>query len=845
MPWRCLRGHWGRLTLTVIALALGVSGICAIDLENRAVLAAFTEVMGSVSGRADLQVTAGNGMPFAKSVAAAAAVPGVALIVPVVSATAFVADGSGEALTVHGFDLVDTAAARIYGVADGQRIKDLRVLLPGSVVLPRAFASRRGVREGDRLTLETAQGRMRFTVRGLVDLQGLAGLYGEDLVVMDLYAAQVAFGRPGYINRVDVVVKPGYDAAPVAQSIRARLPQGLRVETTAHRAADLERILRSFHVLLIGIETLGLIAAFIVAFSGLSTLFERRAFQIGLMRAAGVREAVVRHELLKEGMMLGAMGLALGIPLGIVRAHLGLPMIAAAAALQLNRILPQAELFIHAPSLLLAAGVGLGTALLAAVLPAWRAARLEPAETLRARDTELPAVRARAWCVGRGVVLFAIGASIAMQAATRSAAWGLVATALVAIATALAARPLVELTGRRLPAAFRRLVGPAGAIAVASLTRAPRRSALTVAVLGVGLGSVLWMRVVAGSFERSAADGFASAYRADVVVSSARMGSAYLPAPLDDRIVARLAAVPGVLSAAGERQVEWDNAGSPLFIIAADPARITDPSFGRWPLLGSGSPDVWEGVGRGEAVIVSSGLALRRGLQVGDVLTLETPSGPVHLPVAGVSSYIASPRDTVFISRETYRRLWQDNEVNLVFLLAAPGAEVRAIRSAIAQQLGPGYGLRSMSGTELAAYFGDQVRRAFAALDIFAGVVLFVVLVSMADTLAAAVLERTRELGVLRALGVRRRHLRRMVIGECLALGMLGIVLAIASGLGLGMLWVRATFPYLLGWLFALRIPYERVGVTALLALVSCLAAGLVPASWAAGLEPAEALRCE
>ena len=843
--WHLLRGNWGRLTLTVIGLAWGIAGVCSMDLIDRAVLSAFREVIASVGERADLQISAGNETSFPKSLASAAVVPGVEQIVPVISTAAYLADGSGEVLSVHAFDVMDHRAARLYGMSDRIRLHDFRILLPGSGIVTAAFANRRGLAGGDRLELDTPGGRKTITVRGVLEPEALARARADEFLVMDLYAAEVAFTRPGYVNRIDVVVKTGVDPAVVATALRAALPAGMRVESPAQRRADFDEMVGSFQVFLMGIQAFGLVAGFIIAFSGLSTVFEARSWQLGVLRALGIRESAVRRVLITEGLLLGAIGVAIGIPLGIARAYLSLPLLARATAIQLNQIVPPAELAVRAPSLALAVVVGFATALLAVLIPAWRAARTGIAVTLRDRGVEQRDVRPRWWAVVRALTVAGAVAAIGLQSVTRAAVWGLVATAFIALATALAARPLVAVAARWLAPGLRRVFGPAGALAAASLVRNPRRAALTVAVIGVGVGSMLWLRVVANSFERSIRESLTGALRADVVASSGHMASAYLPAPVDDAVAAELSAVPGVDAVAAERQIDWEYAGEPITIVAADPARVLDARFGRWPLLGSHWPDVWEAFAEGRAVIVATSLALGQELGVGDRVTMTTPNGPLELPVAAVSTYTASARGTIFMSREVYKRQWNDAQVTFAFAITAPASEVGAVRSAISRRLGPRYGLRTMSGADLVDYFTSQVGRAFAALYVLAGIVLVVVLIGMGDTLAAGALERTHEFAMLRAIGIRRRYVRRVIVIEGLVLGALGLVLAIASGLVLGALWTNATFPYLLGWVLALRVPYAPIAYTALLVLVVSFLAGLAPAARAAALQPATALRSE
>ena len=241
IPLRFLRGSYTRLALTVIALASGVALVCAIDLVNRAVLRGFVEVIDTMAGRAALQVRAGEGGLFPESVAATvSAVPGVELAVPLVSASAFTAEDTGELLTIHGVDIANDRAVRVYDARDqgGLVLDDPLVFLsqPDSIVLTRAFAERRGLAVDDQLSLVTPTGQRRFTIRALLEPQGVARVYGGNLAVMDLYAAEKAFTRPEYINRVDVVVERGDEIARVADAIAAVLPAGLRVEAPFPRS---------------------------------------------------------------------------------------------------------------------------------------------------------------------------------------------------------------------------------------------------------------------------------------------------------------------------------------------------------------------------------------------------------------------------------------------------------------------------------------------------------------------------------------------------------------------------------------------------------------------------------
>lgn len=849
MPFRFLRGSYSRLLLTVVALACGVALVCAIDLVNRAVLRAFMEVIDTMAGRAALQVTAGGDGVFPEEVAdAVAEIRGVRHAIPIVSATAFTTDEEAEALTIHGMDLTSDAALAVYESAPIELEDELAFLNQSdSILLTRDFARKRRLGVGSAFLLETPHGRRSFTLRGLLDPEGVARAYGGNLAVMDLFAAEAAFTRAGYVNRVDVVLDSGEDLAGAAAAIESSLPPGLRVEMPAQRKADIQRAMQSLNVLLQSVGMVVLLAAFLIAFNRLSCVFEARAWQMGVLRAVGLGSRRVWRELLKESALLGLAGVALGVPLGIGLARLLLPVIAATTELNYKLVVPDSGLQLSLTSLGLAAGVGVAAAVLAAMLPAWRTARISPMEAIRGKGVEAPD-RSRALLLAlRLAAVATLGGALVAQSLTRHPMWGIAATLAIVAITALAARPLLEAMNPLWAGLLCRVFGPAGRFAVAFARLNPRRTARAAGMLGVGLGSVLWLGMIAHSFRASALDNLSQAMRADLIVSSMHVSSGYLEVPVDDALVEALSALEGVDSAVGVRVRDWEHEGGEIALDAFDPGYFRDKRFGEWPLLrAAGDRDtVWEEVARGTGVVVSSNFLLNLGGDVGETVRLTTPSGPLDLRIVGVTTDFASPRGTIEMSREVYARHWHDSHITRAFVRVRSGADPAAVRDEITRVLGASHRLRVISSGDLMRYFAEQITRAFAPLDVLAMMVLLVVMVGMSDTIAAGMIERTRDLGAMRAIGAQRHDIRRLAIVEALLPGSLGYVLAVAAGLALGSLWVTTTFPYLLGWVLEVQVPWFLLGWTAVVTIVVCFLGALWPAMRAARLEVTEALRCE
>ncbi|MFM7735255.1 MAG: ABC transporter permease, partial [Alphaproteobacteria bacterium] len=521
-----------------------------------------------------------------------------------------------------------------------------------------------------------------------------------------------------------------------------------------------------------------------------------------------------------------------------------LPVVARTTMLASKLVATDAVLAIRPASLVRAAALGLGATAVAAILPARRAARVPVVETLTRRGPASPRGGGRSgpWAAA---ALALAGLAVLVHLRAGDPATGLAASALLVLATAAGARPVFE---RLAPAGARLLetiAGPTGRLAAATLLRDPARTALSISTIAVGFGTVLWMWTLARSFEHSVVEVMPGKLRGDLSVGSAHLDAGFVEAPLDESIVEEVRAIPGVAAVVGERAVDSEYAGGPIAIDAFDPEYFTDPRFGRLPLVGRSLPDALGMVARGEAVVVSENFVHNLGLGPGDLVALDAPAGPLRLRIAGVTPDFLSPRGTIEMSRRLFREWWHDDAVVHALVKVAPGVPVAQVREDVARSLGDRFGLRVLSLGALVDWFAEQVRRAFSALHVLSGLVLLVVLVGVGDALAATNLERVREFGIVRAIGLRGSTLAASVAREALAMCALGLVLACALGAALGALWVKATFPALVGWTLRLHLPLPEAAMVAASAVAACLLASWLPARRASRLDPAEALRME
>jgi putative ABC transport system permease protein len=282
---------------------------------------------------------------------------------------------------------------------------------------------------------------------------------------------------------------------------------------------------------------------------------------------------------------------------------------------------------------------------------------------------------------------------------------------------------------------------------------------------------------------------------------------------------------------------------SEIAVAAFDRPALVDTRVNDWPLEAGAQVDALESVARGAAVLVTSSFAQQFDITPGQKVLLQSPRGPVAFEVGAVTDGLLE--SGIVMSRDLYRATWNDSLVTWVYVVLKSHAEVLPVRTAIERELGRKYRLQVQSSAALIDFFAGEVRRAFSALYLMEGIIFLLVLVGIGDTLAAGVVERTREFGMMRAIGAHRSRLFGIVMLEGAVIGILGLLLAVCTGIALGVFWVEVQFPAVLGWTLELHFPALFAAAMAVATLVLCIAGSVLPSRRAARLSVPAALRYE
>ncbi len=817
---RHLYRHPAQLALALAGLTLGVGTIVAVDIATASARRAFELSVEAVDGPATHQIVgAGAGLDerlYVRLRTDAQLAAAGAQFAPVVSGYVRIGDRLLELYGTDPFAALGTQAPG--GLRAPAQEARAWLTQAGTVILSAASAAQLHLESGARFTLGV--GGVRHEARLIATAGGSAAL--DTLVLTDIAQAQEWLGARGQLTRIDARLPPGAAGAACAARLRALLPPGAELLTTRARARETFAMTDAFTTNLRAMSLLALLVGTFLIYGAVSFAVVQRRALLGVLRALGATRAQTVGMLLAEAALLGLAGSVLGAiaGLGIARALVAL---VSRTINDLYFVVAVNALAVPAGSLVLALAAGLGTALLAALVPALEAAGGPPRLAL-ARSV----LEARAQRASRALLTVAFGcgalAAILVFASARSLLAGFAALFLVllavAAATPAALRALAHGAARlaRQPSTLLRL-------ALEDVARSLSRTGVAVAALGMALTAMIGVAVMVESFRSSLRDWLGETLRADVYVSA--------PGPTDDvarrldaAVIERVLALPAVAAVSRVRHV---SVGSPAGAIDLNAIGFGPHGERAFRLTQGSAAQAWPAFAQG-AVLVSEPLAWRLRLRLSDRLDLDTPAGPVAFPIAGVYREYGNDRGEILMSLPVYQRDFGDRTLSGLGLYLVPGSDpasvVRALRAATADtQL-----LFIRSNAELRALSMGIFERTFVITRVLYWLAAGVAALGLVSALLAWELERSGELALLRALGLTPRGSGALILAQTLFMGAAAFLVAVPAGLMTALVLTEVINRRAFGWQIDLHLAPAQFGNALAIALAAALAAALYPA---------------
>lgn len=853
-----LRARPARAVLTTLGVAFGISLYVAIAIINHSTRNSMRDSIDAVAGKARLSISAGvAGFPEDR-LEVIRVIPGVKSAVPMIEARAFFegATESADGLQIMGVDLLQEASVRTYKATDQKIIDDPLTFLnqSDSIILTQALANKRGLKIDDKIRLSTALGAREFTIRGLLEPEGAARAFGGSLAIMDIDGARVSFGKENKLDRVDIVPRHGVDLNALQSRIETTLGAGYRVERPETQSEQMERMLDSYQLILTFFSSLALLVGLFLVMNSISVAVAERKREIGTLRALGATRSLMVALFVSEVVGIGFIGSALGCVLGKGLAHRMSSQITTSVAAQFQMRIEISRLDFTTSQMIFTLVAGTLAAVIAAFFPALRAATIHPLESMRRHSESLDPAETRR---SNLQVIFGI-LLLAFMSLSMIFSWGKIwigidlLTKASAVLGAALFGPFLVLGLLRLTRGLgAKLSLPVLRLAQENLLRSRKRTGANVMALMVGLFLVMLIASVRSSFHDTLTQWLDRIFVADIMVGSNGRFISGDVQPIQDSILPELLAVPGIRPigtdrGAATRIIPYFYEGKKMAIKAID--RYADfYRFQNIPVTGSDrvrtALDWYESPE--PAALVSRGFLTNANKKVGDRFELDAPGGKVSFRIAGEIIDYASSQGVIYLDRRVYKKFWNDSLVTVFVLNLEPGFTFEQVRGEIAKRLGRKWNLVTISNREFKDQMQSAVERSFAYTRVIESIALLVGLLGLLNTLLISVMERTREIGVLRAIGATRTQISRMILFEALIQGFFGACVAILLGAYVGRLFVEFALTEQLGWIIEYHFPKQSVWMTIITGVLVAAVAGIWPARRASGLEITEALDYE
>ena len=841
VAWRYLLHHIWQSVLMVLGISMGVSVVVGIDIANTSASRAFDLSTEAIVGRATHYISGGSqGVDeslYVELRRAGLEIPSAPIITDYVTSPQM----DGTTLQLLGVDPFTEAPFRNYlGGAEGVPFDALINFLtrPSSVLLSQNVAERYSLNPDSELEINYAGRVIEVSVAGLLKpTDSLTRQALDGLLLVDIATAQEITGRFGRVDRVDLILPN--EAEANLQAIKEILPPGVLVLPNEVRSGTVEQITAAFRLNLTALSLLALIVALFLIYNTMTFSVVKRRPLFGTLRSLGVTRLEVFLVVVSEAFVIGLLGAIIGTILGILMGR-GAVSLVSQTINDLFFVTTVQNLPIPVNSLLKGIALGVLATVITAAFPAWEAASVPPRTALSRANLESKAQRAIHWLGIAGMLIIIVGFAI-LAFSGRSLFLSFVGTFAAIFGFAILTPTFTVWLMSAANQVTSRVWGLLGRMAPREVINSISRTSIAVAALMVAVAVTIGVSLMVGSFRFTVDTWMNQILHGDVYVS---VPGATVSQPLqaiDPQVIDILNNGQGVARVDLLQNAIVDSPAGPIQISANN-----NPNDGLEQIyMASDYPpgEIWQAVEEG-AVLVSEPLAARLDLPLHNgELSLYTKDGLRNFPIAGIYYDYASSQGNAILSLENYRQYWGDDQVAAAAIIVDPGEDVETIVDALKIQLAPIQSLLVRPNQVLRDDALEVFDRTFAITSALQLMTTFVAFVGVLSAMMSLQLDKQRQLGILKAIGLSNRQLWRLTILETGLMGAVAGLLSMPTGYVLALILVFIINRRSFGWTLQMQVTLEPFIQAFVIALLAAILAGLYPAIRITRRNTAEVIR--
>jgi putative ABC transport system permease protein len=840
--------------LCIVGVALGVAVVIAIDLANESASRAFNLSTETVAGRATHQIVGASGSIDEDLFRKVRVDLGIRESAPVVEAFAVALELDQQPVRVLGVDVFSEAPFRSY-LGEGNRAftnNDLTAFFtePDAMLVGESLATRYNLTTNSPVTFRVGDRRITMRVVGVIrseDDQSRRALDG--LAIVDVATAQQLFQMTGRLSHIDLIADERTpEGRARLDAVRTVLTPDTSIVKPQQRSQSVESLGDAFRLNLTALSLLALVVGMFLIYNTITFSVVQRRPVIGTLRCLGVTRREIFGAILAETLVLGAIGGVIGLGLGVLLGR-GAVTLVTQTINDLYYVVNVRDVSVSPWTLLKGFALGLGASGLAALAPAYEATSIAPITALKRTAIEQRVQKLLPWLALVGVLLLVIGAGLLLLTSVLTV--NLAGIFFVLIGVALTTPLLTVWLMRIAVPVLDRLSGITGRMSARNVTNAISRTAIAIASLMVAVSVIIGLQSMIGSFRKTVVSWLNTSLTADIYVAPVTTAGTANTARMDQALVDQFRATDGVEDVTLFRRAT----------VEFRPVSSTDADFRAVTMLSIGSsrerqndtfvwtaraPDgLWASMRGQDEVQVSEPFANRHGItRQNNQIILRTATGARTLTVVAVYYDYASDAGVILTRRDAYAQWYADDTISSIAVYLRDGLSAADTAAAFRTQFA-GRELLISANRELrdnALVVFDRTFAITSALNLLATVVAFIGVLS---ALMALQIERTRELGMLRANGMTTRQLWGMTLTETGLMGAVAGLLSIPTGILLAIVLVYIINLRSFGWTIQLSLDSSTFVQAMAVALLSALLAAIYPMLRLSRIQIARAVRLE
>jgi putative ABC transport system permease protein len=843
ITFRHLRHHRGRTFLSIAGIALGVGVFVSVQMAIYTAIESFNVSVDHVSGKANLQVTS-FGRGFSEEVyLKVKKVPGVKAATPVIQYVSKIDEPIGEPLYLLGIDPFSDKPFREYQFHEAEEDGLLFLKNPHSIAITEKLANRHGLKKGEKINLIVGSRKVSLTITNLLKMEGPANSLEGNFGLIDIASAQEALEKVGLIDRIDLMVDKSGSGEVIEEELKKVIPPGVEVRRSDTRSGQIEKMVSAFHLNLTALSFISLIVGMFLIYNAISVSVIQRRREIGILRSVGLTRVQVLSLFIGEAAIIGCLGslAGLGIGIGLAKAMLYL----VSRTITALYILVKAEHLLISPSVLMAGfGMGMLASILSSIGPAREASKISPKEALAlgTLETKIKIRLGRLSLVGIGLLILSFVLALQKPIFHRPI-FGFLAALLILIGVSFVIPSVTALLNRFLAPILRFLFGSEGKLASRYIHDSMARTVITIAALMTALSMLISISIMILSFRKTVDLWVEQSINGDVFIFPGSYSITGYSALLPLEVSRALPSLPGVKAVDSFRALEVEYQGYPAIIASVDGQVFLNLKVIRFT---RGNPRaILQQFASGQAVLVTESFSLRHHVKPGDRIKLNTPQGEKEFPVSGVFYDYSSDWGMVLMEKKVYQSLWNDETLHSAGIYLKEGVSQQAFKEIIRERYSKPYRLFVVSHRELRNEVLKIFDQTFAITYALEFIAIIVAILGIINSLNALIIERQRDIGIIRAVGGFRKQVQKATLIEAGLIGFFSHILGLLCGFLLSILLIYVINKQSFGWTIQFSIPLRSLIESWLVVMVTSIGAGFIPARRAARMNMVESLRME